>query len=216
MKRVLARRWSIGLVMLLAALALSLVGCAGGALRATSWTGLAVVDDSVYAADLQQVAQLDAQTGDVAWTFPRNPQEDSRGVFYVTPAVSDDYVIAASATPAGGFFSQPKNVVWALDHDGRDVWSFSGASGQYVEGGAIGNGTFVIGSSDGNVYALDLDTGDLKWEFETGHRVWATPLIDGDIVYIGSMDRHLYALRIADGEEIWNFYAGGAFASEPV
>jgi outer membrane protein assembly factor BamB len=159
---------------------------------------------------------LEAETGEVGWTFPRDPEEDSRGVFYVAPAVSDDYIVVASETPAGGFFSQPKNVVWALDQEGRDVWSFSGANGQFVEGGAIGDGTFVIGSSDGNIYALDLDTGDLKWEFETGHRVWATPLIDGDTVYIGSMDRHLYALRVSDGEEVWSFHAPGAFASEPV
>jgi outer membrane protein assembly factor BamB len=62
-----------------------------------------------------------------------------------------------------------------------------------------------------------VDTGDLAWQFETGHRVWATPLIVGDTVYIGSMDNHLYALRLSDGEELWTFAApgSGAFASTP-
>ena len=81
----------------------------------------------------------------------------------------------------------------------------------------MSDGVFVIGNSDKNVYALDVDSGDLKWQFETGHRVWATPLIEGDTVYIGSMDHHLYALRLSNGEELWKFAApgGGAFAGTP-
>lgn len=192
-----------------------LAGCAGGAVQPTSWTGLTVVEDVVYAADVERVVALDATDGRLIWAYPRDPKEDNRGIFYATPAVTDEYVLVASDVMARGLFSAPRHVVWALDREGHQVWSFSGAGGQYVEGGAAAGDTFVIGNSDGYVYALNLHTGDLRWKFRTGHRVWATPLIVGETVYIGSMDRHLYALRLTDGALLWDFAGGGAFASQP-
>jgi len=209
------RRWPSVLAVL--ALLLSASGCTGGAGQPTSWTGLTVVGERLYAADLEQVVALNVADGRPLWTFPDDPAGEKRGVFYVTPAVGEGCVIVASQVPGGGFFSQPRDIVWALDADnGSILWHFDGAAGQYVEGGAISGGVFVIGNSDGNIYALDVESGALKWVFETGHRVWATPLIVSDLVYIGSMDRRLYALDLSDGEVRWVFYAEGAFASRPV
>jgi outer membrane protein assembly factor BamB len=199
----------------IALLLLVVVSSCGGPAQATSWPGLTVVDGIAYAADLDQVRALDAETGASLWAYPVDVKEARRGFFYITPAVDDERVIVASASPGGGFFSQPQNVVWALDRDGRELWSYRGAEGQFVEGGAISGGMFVIGNSDGNVYALDLENGQLRWKFGTGHRVWAKPLIVGDVVYIGSMDRSLYALSLSNGAELWRFAAGGAFAGTP-
>ena len=214
MNRSWTRRWPIVLAML-AALLVSVSGCAGSA-QATSWMGLTIAGERLYAADLEQVRELGAADGRPLWAFPDDPKEEKRGAFYATPAVGEGYVIVASQVPGGGFFSQPRNVVWALDADtGSKLWSFYDAAGQYVEGGAISGGVFVIGNSDGNVYALDVESGALRWVFEAGHRVWATPLIVSDMVYIGSMDRHLYALDLSNGEVRWDFHAEGAFASTP-
>ncbi len=183
-----------------------------------SWTGLTVVGETMYAADVEQIRALNAADGKILWSFPENPQDNNsnRGVFYIAPTVGEGLVIVASQITTGGFFSQRLNTVWGLDAEtGREQWRFEGASGQYIEGGALSDDTFVIGNGDGNVYALDAESGTLKWDFETGHNVWATPLIVGDIVYVGSMDRHLYALGLADGQKRWDFDTKGAFASTP-
>jgi len=207
--------WPIGLAVLVALL-LGISGCTGGAVRPSSWTGLVAVGERLYLADLEQVRALDIADGRPVWAFPNDPKEDSRGVFYVTPAVDEGHVIVASQVPGGGFFSQPRNVVWALDRDtGALLWHFDGAAGQYVEGGAISGDVFVIGNSDGYIYALDVESGVLRWVFETGHGVWATPLTVSDTVYVSSMDHHLYALNLSDGTKRWAFHAGGAFASTP-
>ena len=198
-----------------AALLLGVSGCSGSA-KVTSWTGLTVVGDKLYAADTEQARMLNLADGKSEWAFPRDPEEDRQGVFSATPAVDEEHVIVASQVPAAGFLGQPQNIIWGLDPEtGSDLWRFDGASAQYVEGGALNGYTFVIGNSDGNVYALDTDSGALKWTFETGHRVWATPLIISDTVYIGSMDHHLYALNLSDGTQRWDFQAGGAFAGTP-
>ncbi|MGD9001759.1 MAG: PQQ-binding-like beta-propeller repeat protein [Anaerolineae bacterium] len=215
MNRGWIQRWLIVLAML-AALLLATSGCAGG-VRASSWTGLTVVGDTLYAADLQQARAMDAGNGETLWTFPRNPQDNNQGLFYATPAVSDaGRVFFASQISTGGFLSQRQSIVWALDaENGEELWRFEGASEMYVEGGALGDGIFVIGNSDGKVYALDVESGSLQWTFETDHHVWATPLIVSDTVYVGSMDRHLYALDLNTGEVKWAFQRKGAFASTP-
>lgn len=203
-------------LILLAALAVLLLGASGCSTQATSWTGLTVAGEEVYAANLLQIVALNASGGDSLWAFPEDTKNDNRGFFYVAPAVDEGRVIVASHVPPRGFLSQARDVVWALDAEtGEELWDFDDAAGQYVEGGAISNGVFVIGNSDGNVYALDVKNGDLKWSFPTGHRVWATPLIVSDTVYIGSMDRHLYALNLSDGSVRWDFHTDGAFAGTP-
>jgi outer membrane protein assembly factor BamB len=215
LNRAWIQRWPIVLVML-AALLLATSGCAGG-VRASSWTGLTIVGDTLYAADLQQARAMNASNGETLWMFPRNPQEDNEGLFYATPIVGDaGRVFFASQISTGGFLSQRQSIVWALDAEsGEELWRFEGPSDMYVEGGALGDDTFVIGNSDGDVYALDAAGGSLRWTFETGHHVWATPLIVSDTVYIGSMDRHLYALDLNTGDVKWAFQRKGAFASTP-
>ncbi|MCX7680711.1 MAG: PQQ-like beta-propeller repeat protein, partial [Anaerolineae bacterium] len=198
----------------LAVLALVASGCGG--VHATSWTGLTVNGDRLYLADLTQVKVLNSADASVIWSFPADPRKDPRGVFYVTPVVVGEHVIAASEMPPTGMFSRYKYVIWALDReDGTLLWRFDGAAGPYVESGAPGGALYVAGNSDGKIYALDLESGTLRWSFSTGHRVWASPLIISDTVYIGSMDRHLYALNLSDGKERWRFRAGGAFAAAP-
>ena len=214
MDRFRIRRW-LTLLAVGAALLIGISGCAGG-VRPMSWMGLTIVEEGLVAADLQQVQLLNASDAAPLWSFPTDPQKARVGTFYVTPAVDEQRVVVASQVPPTGFLGQPKNVVWALDRKtGNELWQFDDATGQYVEGGALGGGLFVIGNSDHNVYALDAETGALRWTFKTGYRVWATPLIVSDTVYIGSMDHHLYALRLSDGGVRWDFQAGGAFAATP-
>jgi outer membrane protein assembly factor BamB len=178
--------------------------------------GVAVVGEKLYAADQEQVVVLNTADGEPLWAFPKDPKEDQRGLFYATPTVVGEHVIVASQVPASGFLGRPRNVVWALNRDtGSLQWHFDDATGQYIEGGTSNGEIFIIGNSDGNVYALDVEKGDLQWKFETGHRVWATPLIVEDTVYVGSMDRRLYALNLSTGNVRWDFHAEGAFAGTP-
>lgn len=214
MNRVRIQRWPMVLAML-AVLLLGMNGCAGGS-RASSWAGLTVAEGKLYAADITQVTVLEAENSEEVWTYPRNPEDNNQGSFYATPTVGDERVFVTSQIQTSGFISQRENTVWALDAEtGQELWRFEGASGQYVEGGALSDGIFVIGNDDGNVYALDAEDGSLKWTFETGDRVWATPLIESNVVYIGSMDRHLYALNLENGQKRWDFQTQGAFAGTP-
>jgi outer membrane protein assembly factor BamB len=57
------------------------------------------------------------------------------------------------------------------------------------------------------VYAINGKSGEKKWVFRTGGRVYSSPAIGSDgTVYIGSMDGKVFALDGKTGAKIWEFY----------
>ncbi|PJJ09605.1 outer membrane protein assembly factor BamB [Flavobacterium sp. 1] len=70
------------------------------------------------------------------------------------------------------------------------------------------NPSVFFGSSDGNVYALNANTGELKWKFETKGSIHCSPVLYKNTLYIGSWDANLYALDIETGKEHWKFETG--------
>ena len=66
-----------------------------------------------------------------------------------------------------------------------------------------------FGSTDHDLYAVDLETGARKWEFKTGSRVVSSPAVDQGAVYFGSYDGAFYAVDAATGQQKWKFKTGG-------
>lgn len=94
--------------------------------------------------------------------------------------------------------------------DGREQWSFEAAGGPPLYVGARGDEFLYVSSDDGNVYALDLDTGRQTWFFHTYAAVGTgATLVDG-ILYIASEDHAAYAMNAQTGAEVWRLpIAGG-------
>lgn len=78
----------------------------------------------------------------------------------------------------------------------------------YSSSPAVTNGKVYFGSGDGNVYALDAQTGALVWKFPTGDVVHASPAVVNGTVYIGSWDSFFYAIDAETGQEKWRFKGG--------
>ena len=55
-----------------------------------------------------------------------------------------------------------------------------------------------------------------NWEFKTGNKIWATPLVDNGVVYIGSFDKKMYAIDAATGKVKWQFETEGPIINSPV
>jgi outer membrane protein assembly factor BamB len=56
-----------------------------------------------------------------------------------------------------------------------------------------------IGSYDGTVYALNVNTGAKLWSFATGSSVISSPAVANGVVYVGSYDGNVYALNAKTG-----------------
>jgi eukaryotic-like serine/threonine-protein kinase len=98
--------------------------------------------------------------------------------------------------PKGLHGLQPKNQTIA---DPFDV---------YLSSAVVAAGTAFFGSGDGNVYALDALSGNLKWMFRTGNVVHASPAYADGVVFFGSWDSYLYAVDASTGQEKWRFQGG--------
>src|SRR5262249_26147686 len=74
---------------------------------------------------------------------------------------------------------------------------------------AIVGGIAYFGSTDGNLYAVDLQSGAEKWKFKTKARITSSPAIDSGMVYFGSYDGNFYAVDATTGKEKWKFATPG-------
>ena len=78
----------------------------------------------------------------------------------------------------------------------------------------IADNKIVIGSTDGNVYCLDMQ-GRLIWKFATGTAIEGTALIlDGNVI-VGNLYGTLYSLKLENGEKNWEFTAENQFSGAP-
>jgi eukaryotic-like serine/threonine-protein kinase len=87
-------------------------------------------------------------------------------------------------------------------------WKFH-TGGRVISSPAVANGVVYAGSTDGNVYAVDLDSGAQKWKFEIKARVPSSPAVSEGVVYFGSYDGQFYAVDAASGQLKWKFQTGG-------
>ncbi|MDR2953046.1 MAG: PQQ-binding-like beta-propeller repeat protein [Treponema sp.] len=69
----------------------------------------------------------------------------------------------------------------------------------------VAGNTIYFGSGDGNFYALDAETGYMRWIFKSGAEINSIPCVDSSQAYFGSKDGKLYALSRETGQEMWNF-----------
>lgn len=90
----------------------------------------------------------------------------------------------------------------------RVKWKFA-TGNRIVSSPVIQDKTLYFGSDDGNIYAIDAETGRQVWKTGTRGPVSATPAVANGIVYIGSYDGKFYALDAATGAIRWKFATGG-------
>ena len=216
-KKLFASFAGTGLALL--AIFATLSGCSSTAVAA-GWAGGTVSGDSVYTVSSQ--GQLVAMTtsGTQQWASAVEGTAASGGFLscsagstlvavYGTPAVAGDYIYVAGYN--GKIYSysiskQAENSNATLDTDD---------SKPIVGGVTAGGGKVFVGSSNGNLYALDGKTLAVAWRFATGGKIWCTPAVDNGTVFAGSFDKKVYAVDEATGSLKWQFPASGTNGSFP-
>ena len=101
-----------------------------------------------------------------------------------------------------------------LRRDGRfevpGVRELKGLKWRFKTGGPVKSspvvvdGVAYVGSLDGNVYAVDAETGREVWRFGTGRPVTGSAAVVAGTVYIAGEDGCVYALDARTGERRWS------------
>ena len=74
----------------------------------------------------------------------------------------------------------------------------------------------LVGTENGDLYALDDQTGREQWRFKAGGGILPQATVAGETLYVGSRDYHLHALEVETGREQWRFKAGDWLSTPPV
>src|SRR6266404_7586556 len=100
--------------------------------------------------------------------------------------------------------------------DLRLVWTYE--AGESIESSAaIVNGAVYVGSQSGELAALNLSNGSVRWKYKaTGPIGESSPCVANGVVYIGDLNGTVHAVKASDGRALWTFKTQGEVKSSPV
>lgn len=211
-------------VIFLLIIASIILAACGARVSNQNWPGVstAETDEIVYVAYGPGVLALDVGERTALWQFP---EESAAGLqFYAPPGVSEEQLVLGDFGASGGLFSPGSTVtIYALENNNGQAtlpdvrWSRDDlATDRIVAEPLQAAGKVFVGTSDNHLLALDAASGELLWDFETGHSVWAQPTYADEIVYVASLDNFVYALDASTGAERWRAELSGSIAGHPV
>ena len=165
----------------------------------------------VFGGDDGHVYSVDAATGRQRW------MQATGGPVSSTPAIAGGRVYALSYD--GRLYALDERsgeVLWKFATEGERRFEARGLHGMqprsqtfpdvfdvYLSSPMVADGAVFFGSGDGHLYAVDADTGDLRWRFRTGDVVHASPAFADGVVYAGSWDGRFYAVDARSGQQRW-------------
>src|SRR4030095_8151161 len=97
-------------------------------------------------------------------------------------------------------------------------WTYD--AGESIESSAaMVDGAVYVGSSKGELLAIDLETGKLRWKYATGEAGFigeSSPSVNADTVFIGDLAGLLHAVDRQNGQKRWTFKTNDEIRSSPV
>ena len=169
---------------------------AGAAVSAT----VAISGDRVYVAtEGGRLAALRVTDGVEIWTF------ETGASITASPCVIGDTILVGDGH---GMF-------YAVDLDGVERWRF-GTDSQITSSATPGPGnTVLVGSYDHRLYALDVATGEMKWQFETKAQVHCSPCVADGLVFIAGCDGKVRIIDATTGVQLREIDADSNFSAGP-
>lgn len=149
----------------------------------------AVQDGVAYFGNGGKVYAVNVATGAQLWEYPAG--QNIPASFRLSPALAGGIVIVPASDAS----------VYGISTDGRLAWQFN-AHSSIVTAPTINGQVCYIGSTDGRVHALDVNTGNPVWQEPFDARM----SLNGPVVYTGSFvlvmteDGTLYGLTPATGK----------------
>lgn len=144
---------------------------------------------------------LDVSTGSPVWDYDITMDGDQTS-FHGDMLITGDAILIGTDDGEGHIYSFDAK-------SGRANWKFPAGRGASSDIVVSGNWAFGV-TLDDRLVCLDLKSGQLQWQLESGANTGehintgSTPVVVGDVVYYGAQNGFIYALSVYTGEAIWN------------
>ena len=164
-----------------------------------------VVDGVIYfGSDDGTLYAVNLSTHDLKWKYQTGGAVRSQPAVDLTLvyAASDDsdlYAISKSDGTLAWKSQIERSPIQRSSSDMTSAWDW------YTSSPVLQDTTLYIGSTDGNLYALDTQTGKTLWKFDTTASIRTTPLVANGLVYIGNTLGDYFAIDAKVGTEVWNY-----------
>lgn len=125
----------------------------------------------------------------------------------IKPVVAYDKVFSASRVgDVVAYDKSTGNKIWQADlsdvNDERSFWD-SRNSALIAGGPSVGMNQVFVGTENGDIFALDAETGTLVWQVKIKGEVITTPAFDSGILVVNTASGILKALDATNGQELW-------------
>ncbi len=166
----------------------------GGVIINTTDKGFPKVDDTLYFNSYDGfIYAVKAKTGKEIWRCKLSHGSTE------APFIHEGVLYATTNDPMHGSLH-------AIDiKSGQEIKKFIVEKECGKVSSFVFNNKIYFGISKGTFYAIDRNSFEEVWRFQTEGPVWCGGSLYGDMVIFGSWDCHLYALDGKTGKEIWRF-----------
>jgi serine/threonine protein kinase len=96
----------------------------------------------------------------------------------------------------------------------KPVWTFK-CEDEIRGSPVIEGGVLYVGAYDNNLYALNVNEGNLLWKYPTLGGIVSRPIVSDGMIYFGSVDKQLYAVSARTGKLSWTYATEGPIRSSP-
>ena len=175
------------------------------------------LDGAIYfGGDDGNIYAVDAASGRQLW------KRETGGPVPSTPAIAEGTLYAVSYD--GKLYALDARtgaIRWKFATGGERRFEAKGLNGLlptsqtfadpfdvFLSSPVLARGNVYFGSGDGNLYAVDAASGELRWRFQTGDVVHASPAYANGVLFFGSWDSYFYAVDAATGKEKWRYHGG--------
>ena len=164
-----------------------------------------------FTAGADGVYCIDALEGQQIWHYPDVHADMSpvvhNGKVYFGTGYGDYRVYAVDAQTGEEIWTQPMAYpVWGSPSIQENLVFFGMGTGNFSESAPLPRG---------KVAALNTETGEKVWQYETEDAVLTAIVSRNGRVTFGSRDEHVYTLSATDGELLWKTFLASPVVSSP-
>ena len=148
----------------------------------------------IYVSTARGLYTFNASDGELLWVYPTElPLGHS-------PTIAN--VNGRSIAFVGGY----DRIIHAIDaNSGKKISTYTPfeAAAGFETNPLVVNNTIYAGNRDGNFYAFDAVSGNLKWKYKTNGPILFSAAYKNGIIYFASNDARAYALNATSGSLVW-------------